>query len=235
MRKTGQGTLAVLLALAVLAGGALALLTRQNQKAEEAVRAAAEGTISLSRFAADDLSEIVLETGGETLTLKADADGWTLAEDPAYHLDATACSSMRTALADLHAKRRLTAEAGEDYGLADPQAVVTVTAGGETQTFRFGAENPVTGDVYLQKEGDEAVYTVASAKLQAFLTGKAGLFGAFCPAGITRSDIEAVELTGQSGETVRRTADSDEAEGGDDVFAALSSYVTGQITHADPA
>ena len=42
MRKTGQGTLAVLLALAVLAGGALALLTRQNQKAEEAVRAAAE-------------------------------------------------------------------------------------------------------------------------------------------------------------------------------------------------
>ena len=235
MRKTRQGTLAVLLALAVLAGGALALLTRQNQKAEEAVRAAAEGTISLSRFAADDLSEIVLETGGETLTLKTDADGWTLAEDPAYHLDATACSSMRTALADLHAKRRLTAEAGEDYGLADPQAVVTVTAGGETQTFRFGAENPVTGDVYLQKEGDEAVYTVASAKLQAFLTGKAGLFGAFCPAGITRSDIEAVELTGQSGETVRRTADSDEAEGGDDVFAALSSYVTGQITHADPA
>ena len=177
MRKTGQGTLAVLLALAVLAGGALALLTRQNQKAEEAVRAAAEGTISLSRFAADDLSEIVLETGGETLTLKADADGWTLAEDPAYHLDATACSSMRTALADLNAKRRLTAEEGEDYGLADPQAVVTVTAGGETQTFRFGAENPVTGDVYLQKEGDEAVYTVASAKLQAFLTSKAGKGG----------------------------------------------------------
>lgn len=64
MRKTGQGTLAVLLALAVLAGGALALLTRQNQKAEEAASAAAEGTISLSRFAADDLSEIVLETGG---------------------------------------------------------------------------------------------------------------------------------------------------------------------------
>lgn len=237
MRKTKRRTLAVLLALAVLAGGTLALLKRQNQKAEEAASAAAEGTISLSRFAVDDLSEIVLETGGETetLTLEADADGWTLAEDPAYHLDATACSSMRTALADLKAKRRLAAETGEDYGLADPQAVVTVTAGGETQIFRFGAENPVTGDVYLQKEGDEAVYAVASAKLQAFLTGKAGLFGAFCPAGITRSDIEAVELTGQSGETVRRTADSDAAEGGDDVFAALCSYVTGQITHADPA
>ena len=41
MRKTRHRTLAVLLALAVLAGGALALLTRQNQKAEEAVRAAA--------------------------------------------------------------------------------------------------------------------------------------------------------------------------------------------------
>ena len=73
----------------------------------------------------------------------------------------------------------------------------TVTAGGETQTFRFGAENPVTGDVYLQKEGDEAVYTVASAKLQAFLTSKAGLFGAFCPAGITRSDIEGAVRRGR--------------------------------------
>ena len=70
MRKTKRRTLAVLLVLILLAGGALALLTRQNQKAEEAVRAAAEGTISLSRFAAEDLSEIVLETGGETLTLE---------------------------------------------------------------------------------------------------------------------------------------------------------------------
>ena len=235
MQKTRQRTLAVLLALVLLAGGALALLTRQNQKAEEAASAAAEGTIMLSRFAADDLSEIVLETGEETLTLDVNADGWTLAEDPAYHLDATACNSMRTALADFNAKRQLTAEAGEDYGFDTPQAVVTVTARGESLTFRFGAENPVTGDVYLQKEGDEAVYTVAASKLNAFLTSKAGLFGAFCPANITRSDIDAVVLTGQSGETVRLAVSSDTVSSGGDVFAALSSYVTGQITDADPA
>ena len=34
---------------------------------------------------------------------------------------------------------------------------------------------------------------------------------------------------------MQRTADLDETEGGDDVFAALSSYVTGQLTHAVPA
>lgn len=235
MQKTKQRTLALLLVLVLLAGGALALLTRQNQKEEAAVSAAAEGTIMLSHFAAEELSEIVLETGGETLTLEANADGWTLAEDPAYHLDETACNSMRTALADLNAKRQLTAEAGEDYGFDAPQAVVTVTAGGESQTFRFGAENPVTGDVYLQKEGDEAVYTVASSKLNTFLTSKAGLFGAFCPAEITRSDIEAVALTGQSGETVRLAVSADSTLSGGDVFAALSSYVTGQLTDADPA
>ena len=62
-----------------------------------------------------------------------DADGsWTLADDPDYHLDASACNTMVTALASLNAKRQLTAQPGEDYGLADPAVTVTVTAAGET-------------------------------------------------------------------------------------------------------
>ena len=65
--KTKQRTLLGLLVLVLLLGGALALLTRQNQKAEQAASEAAQGAIPLSSFAADDLTEIVVTYNGETI------------------------------------------------------------------------------------------------------------------------------------------------------------------------
>lgn len=103
----------------------------------------------------------------ETITLNCDSGSWTLADDPGYHLDASACNTMLTALASLNAKRQLTAQPGEDYGLADPAVTVTVTAAGETNTFAFGSQNPVTGDLYVQKTGDDAIYTVSGNKAAA--------------------------------------------------------------------
>ena len=87
---------------------------------------------------------------------------------------------------------------------------------------------------------------------------KAELFGAFSPAGITVSDIEAVRYTLQSGETVKLQAVSQPTEADsttyqtvwqltdepddaldtdktDALLAALASYVTGQDTAADPS
>ena len=124
--KTKQRTLAVLLLLALLIGGLLWLVTRSNAAEEAASSAAAEGTIPLSNFAIGDLEQLQYIYGGETITLNYDSGSWTLADDPDYHLDTSACNTMATALASLNAKRQLTAETGEDYGLTDP--AVTVTA-----------------------------------------------------------------------------------------------------------
>ena len=74
--KTKQRTLLGLLVLVLLLGGALTLLTRQNQKAEQAASEAAQGTIPLSSFAADDLTEIVVTYNGETNTLQTAAGHW---------------------------------------------------------------------------------------------------------------------------------------------------------------
>lgn len=71
------------------------------------------------------------------------------------------------------------------------------------------SRNAVTGDVYLQKAGESAVYTVASSKLNCFLKDKAALFGAFSPAGLTSSAIEAVSYTLADGETVSLKAMSE--------------------------
>lgn len=261
--KTKQRTLIVLLVLVFLAGGAFAALTVKNAQAAQAESAAAEGTIPLSSFAADDLTELAVTYNGETNTLTVADGSWTLAEDPAYHLDATACNTMFTALSALNAKRQLTEEPGEDYGFTDASLTVTVTAAGETNTFTFGAENAATGDIYLKKAGDDALYTVAASKAACFALSRAELFGAFNPAGLTRSAIESVtfvcgdepftltavseaaesdrsadsESDSAAYTTVWRLADAPDAELDEtqvsSLLSALSSYVTAQDPHGD--
>lgn len=255
--KAKQRTLAFLLVLVLAAGAALALLTHANRKAEQAASEAEEGNIPLLDVTGDTLEQVAVQYEGETLTLLP-GDGWTLAEDPDYHLDDSACDTIRTALAGMKAKRQLEAQPGEDYGFDAPRLVVNVTAAGETTTLTVGAENPVTGDVYVRRNGEDTVYTVDAAKFRCMEQTKAGLFGAFSPAGITVSDIEALRYTLQSGEVVRLQAVSQPTEADstayqtvwrladapdaaldtnktDALLAALASYVTGQDTSADPS
>lgn len=149
-------TLAVLAAVIAVLGLALWALNHSTAAEEAASSAAADGTIPLCSFSAADLSRITYTYNGQTLTLD-DADGsWTLAEDSDYHLDESACNTMVTALSSLNAKRQLDAQAGEDYGFDAPELTVTVTAAGQTTTLTFGSSNTVTGDRYVQKDGDEA-------------------------------------------------------------------------------
>lgn len=209
--KTKLRTLAVLLLLVVLLGGLLRLVTRSNAKEKAASSAATEGSIVLSSFAAGDVTSIRYTYSGETLTLNYDPGSWTLADDPDYHLDASACNTMVTALSALNAKRQLTAQPGEDYGLADPAVTVTVTAAGETNTFAFGTQNPVTGDLYVQKAGDDAVYTVSGNKAACFELTKTDLFGAFNPAGLTASAMESISIATDTG-TLSLTEVSEPAE-----------------------
>lgn len=239
--KTKQRTLAVLLALALVLGGLLWLVTRSNAAEEAASSAAAEGSILLSSFAAGDAEQIRYTYQNETLTLNCDSGSWTLADDPGYHLDASACNTMVTALASLNAKRQLTAQPGEDYGLADPVVTVTVTAADETNTFAFGSQNPVTGDLYVQKSGDDAIYTVSGNKAACFELTKADLFGAFNPAGLTASALESVSIATDTG-TLSLTAvsepaeaDSDSADASSESAASSTAYQTVWRLTDDPA
>lgn len=193
--RAKQWTLAALLVLVILLGGALALLTGANRRAEEAADAAAEGSIPLASFSAEQLTCLEYTYDGETIVLEYDGETWNLTDDPEYRLDQTLCDSMAAALCDFKAKRHLEAQEGEDYGLSEPVLTVEVTAGGETFAFAFGSENSITGDVYLQKEGDASIYTASSAKASCFEYTKADLFEPFNPAGLISSALEKIEYT----------------------------------------
>ena len=97
--KAKQHTLIVLLVFVLSAGAALTLLTHANQKAEQAASEAEDGSIPLLDVTTATLESVSIQYGGDTLTLRPSDDGWTLTEDPAYHLDDSACSTIRTALA----------------------------------------------------------------------------------------------------------------------------------------
>ena len=254
--KTKRRTLWTLVLLIALTGGALALLTRQNQAAEQAESEAAEGGIPLLAFSTNTLEQITVTANGETNTLCVSDGSWTLAEDPAYHLDATDCNTMVTALSALNAKRRLTEQAGEMYGLESPTAVVTVTEQGQKTTLTIGAKNPLTGDYYLKKAGDDALYTVAGNKIPCLILTKAELFGAFQPAGLTVSSIEAVCIrkTGQDPVELKAVSQAENSDSSayrtvwqrtdapettldetkvNALLSALCSYVSAQDTAAD--
>ena len=230
--KTKQRVLLALLAAAVLLGALLWAVTRSNEKAGQAASAAAEGSIPLSSFAAEDLEQIEYTYNGQTYTLQYSGGSWLLAQDPAYHLDESACNTMRTALMALNAKRSLTPQAGEDYGLDSPQLTVTVTAAGQSTTLTFGAENPVTEDLYVQKAGDDAIYTVSGNKAACFQLDKAGLFGSFCPTGLTASAITQVACTLADGTSVTLNAVSEPAESADSTSS--STYETVWRLASDP-
>ena len=255
--KAKQRTLGVLLFLILLAGGVFALLTLRNAREEQAASAAADGTIPLAAVSGNDLTQIVLHYQGETNTLLYTADGWTLAEDPAYHLDTSACNTMLTALSSLNAKRELSPQAGEDYGFAEPVLTIEVTAAGETDTYTFGASNAMTGDLYVRKNNSNTIYTVSGTKAACFELTRAELFGAFNPAGLTASEIEAVSYTLADGSSVTLNAVSEPTESADSaayetvwrlasdpaaslaqdkvqsLLSALCTYVTAQATDAD--
>ena len=135
--KAKQRTLVVLLILVILAGGALALLTCSNQKAEQAASEAEEGSIQLSSFAVDDLTRIQYTYQGETVSLLYDGDTWTLEDDPEYHLDQNKCDTMATALADLRAKRQL--EAQGDHLAGGRNALEVEHAAGPGLLFHHGS------------------------------------------------------------------------------------------------
>ena len=219
--KTKQRVLLALLAAAVLLCALLWAVTRSNAKAEQAASAAAEGSIPLSSFAAEDMEQIEYTFNGETYTLQYSGGSWQLAQDPAYHLDESACNTMRTALMAL------------DYGLDSSQLTVTVTAAGQSTTLTFGAENPVTGDLYVQKAGDDAIYTVSGNKAACFQLDKAGLFGSFCPTGLTASAITQVAYTLADGTSVTLNAVSEPTESADS--ASSSAYETVWRLASDPA
>lgn len=178
--KTKQLLLIALLAVvALLAAGLVAVRSLDTEEADSA-----SDEIDLAPFAPADIEAFGYTFGGETLefaskeTPAEDESSsetettWYLTDDPDYELDQSAISTMLVALGNLTAQRQF-GNTGEDYGFDEPILTAWVTAGGETYAWTLGAENSVTGSMYLQVQGQEnTVYLVSVSALSALESTK---------------------------------------------------------------
>lgn len=178
--KTKQLLLIALLAVvALLAAGLVAVRSLDTEEADSA-----SDEIDLAPFAPADIEAFGYTFGGETLefaskeTPAEDESSsetettWYLTDDPDYELDQSAISTMLVALGNLTAQRQFE-NTGEDYGIDEPILTAWITAGGETYTWTLGAENSVTGSMYLQVQGQEdTVYLVSVSALSALESTK---------------------------------------------------------------
>lgn len=178
--KTKQLLLIALLAVvALLAAGLVAVRSLDTEEADSA-----SDEIDLAPFAPADIEAFGYTFGGETLELASKETPaedesssetettWYLTDDPDYELDQSAISTMLVALGNLTAQRQFE-NTGEDYGFDEPILTAWVTAGGETYAWTLGAENSVTGSIYLQVQGQEdTVYLVSVSALSSLESTK---------------------------------------------------------------
>ena len=178
--KTKQLLLIALLAVvALLAAGLVAVRSLDTEEADSA-----SDEMDLAPFAPADIEAFGYTFGGETLELASKETPaedesssetettWYLTDDPDYELDQSAISTMLVALGNLTAQRQFE-NTGEDYGFDESILTAWVTAGGETYAWTLGAENSVTGSMYLQVQGQEdTVYLVSVSALSALESTK---------------------------------------------------------------
>lgn len=163
--KRGTKLLALLLVLALLSGGALVLSSLHLN--DDTGNADEEDAVAIYSAEQSSISRIAWTVGEETHTLVRTENSWRYEEDEALPLDATVTVDMLNALDEILATR--TIESPEDlaqYGLAQPELIVDVTA--QTQTrFRVGSTT-MEGQRYLAMEGDSNVYLVHPAIASVF-------------------------------------------------------------------
>lgn len=161
-----QALAAVLAGLVAVLGAVLALvLTMQPGETEDSV-----SPLPLSDYAAGEIDALEYTWQGETVRLaRLEDDSWAFADEPDVPVTQSLVNSMATGLGALTASRDLgEAENLEEYGLAEPSLVVTVTVGDSQYTYQFGDTNDVTDEVYLLCSGDGHLYTAGYTKASLF-------------------------------------------------------------------
>lgn len=164
-RKTKLLALCAVLVVLAAVYAAASTLTAQPEE---------DTAVALAQLDAGDLTALEWTRDGETLSLTRGDEGWTLDSDAAFPLDQSAADAMAEALSGLTASQVFDApDSLEDYGLEEPALTVTgELEDGSSCTFALGAQNELTGEYYLLRNGDESqVYLVDSTLSSAFSVG----------------------------------------------------------------
>lgn len=161
----GKKLLLLLLVLALVIGAYFlvraAVTSGEEKRAEEA---AATDTEALGVGDSDAVSSLSWTYLGKTVTLVPDADDlWYCPEEPSCPVAQSIVSDMRYAVSAVVGEKCIEqAEELAEYGLDEPELLVTVTAGDMSRQYAVGDYNAAAGAYYMTVDGGNDVYLTDS-------------------------------------------------------------------------
>ena len=178
--KRGRVIVAVLAAVAVLGGGWFAathtdwLKAPEVSEEAESAEPALDPLVDKSALGEDAVELVEIGVGGETVTIKKNADGlMTVADLADLPRNADAISSLLSELLTITPASQVMQDATEAdleaCGLLEPTAYASVTyTDGDVFSFEIGRlESGENAHYYARKTGDTAVYLVEASLCQA--------------------------------------------------------------------
>ena len=126
-------------------------------------------TFTATDFSVSDAIELIV-SGDYPLNFTKDNDVWKDAQDRNASISQSMVESLLTQIH--HVTSDTCIENPEDlgqYGLDEPSMTITVTLkNGSSIILNIGDANGMTGDYYLQVEGNDSVYTLSPSVVSAF-------------------------------------------------------------------
>lgn len=161
--KKQKRQMILILALLLVFGSAYAGMRayNQNQSRKEAEEAEA-AKIYVTNVKKEEITAFSYQSGGETLLFVKEGEDFILENDREIKLDQSEVEAMAETVSSVEAEDQVNMPGDlAEYGFDAPENVITLTTAKGQQTLTIGMQNPVTGQLYLTKSGDDtSVYLV---------------------------------------------------------------------------
>jgi hypothetical protein len=156
-----KGLLIAVALLAVLGG----FWWWSNSKQEADSKKPGDTVVKVLLIPEDQIREVRLKKGGDTLVLRRDGSKWRIAEPQAYPADPAAVGGVTSMLAALNATATIEEKATDfaQYGLNPPALDVTVVRkDGKTDELQVGDATPTNAGFYARLAGSARVVLLTS-------------------------------------------------------------------------
>jgi len=206
MKKQQKQLLVLAVCAAVFVGIYFAVGAISDKQAEEEQAAAEADTITICSVDSADISAISFDGAVEFLSFERDGESWVYVGDKTLDIDESVFDSLLSSFYGLTADSVLEQPNDEsEYGFDSPVKTIEFTSSEGITSLTVGMENPVTGQYYLKKSGDERIFIVDSSFVSGFDVTPEDLI-------VVQEEEEATTDDVAAGETESETATEEVSE-----------------------
>lgn len=136
-----------------------------NHKAEQEAETAEEEKELVLSIDSEDVTEIGITSGEESINLKKDGDNWICVDDETFGIDEDQVSEFLANACEIQAEMKIEDVTDfEQYGLADAGYRISLQWDNNLYVIHFGDQNSLADNCYYVRLNEDAtVYAVESS------------------------------------------------------------------------